>query len=243
MEEKKMERLDKQLGLLGYTRSEARRIITSGRVRVRGDVVRDPARKAPAEEIQVDGRELPGRKPLHIMLYKPEGVITATEDGRDQTIYSLLPEEVRRRKPGPVGRLDKDATGFVLLTTDGELAHRLISPKWKMEKKYRVACEGRLSEEEAERFRGGIALSDFTTQPAGIRTLEESNVCSIYEVAITEGKYHQIKRMFGALGHPVRSLYRFSIAGIELDPCLKEGEFRILTPDEEEMLYKRTELG
>ena len=239
MNTKSQQRLDKLLSELGFTRSEAKRMIASGRVSVSGVVTRDSGQKADARNVTVDGKALIVAEETHIMLYKPAGIVTATEDVRDRTVISLLPEGLRKKNLGPVGRLDKDTTGFVLLTTDGQLAHRLISPKWKTEKRYRVTCQGCLTQEEEKCFREGIALKDFTTLPAKIKPIECTNICSIYEVAIIEGKYHQIKRMFGALGHPVTALHRFSIAGVTLDKSLLPGEARLLTEEETIELYRR----
>ena len=127
-------RLDKAVALAGLTRSEARRAIAAGRVLVAGLPARDPAMQVDPSTVRLDGVSAPGPEELYLMLNKPAGVITATEDRRLTTVLDLIPEPLRRRGPGPVGRLDRDVTGLVLLTTDGQLAHRLISPKWKAEK-------------------------------------------------------------------------------------------------------------
>ena len=141
-----------------------------------------------------------------------------------------------------MGRLDKDVTGLILLTTDGQLAHRLISPKWKMDKKYLAAVEGRLDETCVRRFLEGVPLKDFTCEPAGLRILRAGDEESLCEVTVHEGKYHQVKRMLAACGHPVLALSRRSIAGIELDKSLGEGEWRYLTEEERASLYRLTEL-
>ena len=166
------------------------------------------------------------------MVNKPAGVLTATEDRRLPTVLDLLPEEMRRRGPGPVGRLDRDVTGLVLLTTDGQLAHRLISPKWKAEKVYRARCEGRLTEVEVKRFAEGVALSDFVARPAGMAILEAGDEFSVADVTLSEGKFHQVKRMFAAVGHPLTALERWRIANVVLDAALEPGGFRALTEDE-----------
>ncbi|MBQ6595221.1 MAG: rRNA pseudouridine synthase [Clostridia bacterium] len=236
-------RIDRFLSEAGYTRSEAREMIASGRVLVNGRPALKAGEKTDGSMVEVDGRRIEKPGPVHIMLYKPAGVVTATFDAREKTVLSLLPEEYGKMELGPVGRLDKDVTGLVLLTTDGLLAHRLISPKWKAEKTYLAECEGSLSEEEADRMRSGIELSDFTARPAEVIIEDKSNICSIVRITVREGKYHQIKRMFAAVGHPILRLHRLSIGGLELDPALHEGEWRRLTREETETLYRRTGLS
>lgn len=204
-------------------------MIARGRVRVRDEIARDPGMNAAPDEITLDGEPIRAEREIHIMLHKPAGVITATEDPRLPTVVSLLPEELRRRKIGPVGRLDRDVTGLVLLTTDGQLAHRLISPKWKAEKTYRAECEGRLTEDDVRAFAAGIALSDFTARPAALEILSADDEKSTADVTITEGKFHQVKRMFIAVRHPLTSLKRLRIGCVSLDPALREGEWRRLT--------------
>ena len=237
-------RLDKLLSENGLSRKQAGQVIRAGRVRVDGEVVRDAAHALDADTVRVtlDGEALSTEKHLHLMLNKPAGYLTATEDGRGATVMDLLPEPLRKRGLGPVGRLDKDVTGLILLTTDGQLAHRLISPKWKMDKKYLAMVEGRLDEACVRRFLEGVPLKDFTCEPAGLRILHAGDEESLCEVTVHEGKYHQVKRMLAACGHPVIALSRRSIAGIELDKSLGEGEWRYLTEEERASLYRLTEL-
>lgn len=224
-------RLDKAVALSGMTRSEAKRAIADGRVQVNGTVVRDPGFQAQPGDVSLDGAA--GlRAELHLMLHKPAGVVTATEDRRLPTVLGLLPESLRRRGLGPVGRLDRDVTGLVLLTTDGQLAHRLISPKWKAEKLYRARCEGMLGPAEAEAFAAGLALSDFTAKPARLDILEAGPEGSLADVTLTEGKFHQVKRMFAAVGHPLVALERRRIGCVTLDGALAPGEYRELTRNE-----------
>ena len=210
-------RLDKAVALTGLTRSEARKAIAAGRVQVDGRPVRDGS-------MQVD----PG--------------VTATEDRRLPTVVDLLPPALRRRGLGPVGRLDRDVTGLVLLTTDGQLAHRLISPRWKAEKLYRARCEGRLTEVEVEAFARGVMLSDFTSLPARLTLLEAGDDGSTADVALTEGKFHQVKRMFAAVGHPLIALERLRIGPLALDPALGPGQWRHLTGDEVSALREQCRL-
>lgn len=234
-------RLDKALSLAGHTRSEAKKLISQGRVCVNGVPVRDSGLHVKPEEVLVDGRSIAAEEEIYLMIHKPAGVVTATEDKRLPTVVSLLPENLQRRKIGPVGRLDRDVTGLVLLTTNGQMAHRLISPKWKAEKVYRATCEGSLDEGCIQAFAQGIELSDFTAQPAGMEILSCGET-SVADVTLTEGKFHQVKRMFIAIGHPLVKLERLRIGCVTLDETLAPGEFRRLNEDEISGLLKLTEL-
>ena len=231
-------RLDKAVSLTGLTRSEAKKAIAAGRVWVGGAPARDPGAQVRPEDVTVNGAPVTPPEEVYLMVHKPAGVVTATEDRRLPTVMDLLPEDVRRRGPGPVGRLDRDVTGLVLMTTDGQLAHRLISPRWKAEKLYRARCEGRLTPADAEAFAAGIALSDFTAKPARMRILESGAAESLADVILTEGRFHQVKRMFCAIGHPLTALERRRIGCVTLDPALTPGEFRRLTEDEVEGLKR-----
>ena len=225
-------RLDKAVALTGLTRSEAKKAIAAGRVRVDGAPARDGAMQVRPEQVSVDGAAPVEAGEVYIMLNKPAGVLTATDDRRLPTVMDLLPETLRRRAPGPVGRLDRDVTGLVLLTTDGQLAHRLISPKWKAEKRYRARCEGRLTQAEVVRFAEGVALSDFTARPAKLILLKAGEEGSVADVVLTEGKFHQVKRMFAAVGHPLTGLERLQVGCLALDSALAPGEWRHLTEEE-----------
>ena len=227
-----MVRLDKAVALTGMTRTEARKAIAAGRVQVNGQAARDQGMQVEPRDVTVDGRpvEVPGE--IYLMIHKPAGVVTATEDRALPTVSDLLPESVRRRGPGPVGRLDRDVTGLVLMTTNGQLAHRLISPKWKAEKVYRARCEGELTEADVEAFASGMALSDFVALPAKLEILSAGGGESLADVVLTEGKFHQVKRMFAAVGHPLIGLKRLRIGPIALDESLAPGEWRMLTAEE-----------
>ena len=235
-------RVDKLLALTGVGRSEAKKLIASGRVTVSGTVVRDPGLKTSPDLLFLDGQPISVETDLYLMLNKPAGVITATEDKRFPTVLSLLPDKYQRRRLGPVGRLDRDVTGLVLLTTDGELAHRLISPKWKAEKTYRAVCEGRLTPADADAFRAGLQLSDFTARPAELQIVSATDEQSVADATLTEGKFHQVKRMVIAVGHPLISLKRTRIGCVNLDEALQEGEFRPLTDAEIRGLKAQTSL-
>lgn len=234
-------RLDKALSLAGYSRTEAKGLIAKGRVRVSGAVARNPGLNVSPEQVELDGAPIDAREEIYLMIHKPAGVVTATEDKKLPTVVSLLPEKYQRRKIGPVGRLDRDVTGLVLLTTDGQLAHRLISPKWKAEKLYRATCEGALDETDAQAFADGVELSDFTAQSAQMRILSSGEV-SIADVILTEGKFHQVKRMFAAISHPLIRLERLRIGCVTLDETLAPGEFRELTNEEIEGLKRMSDM-
>ena len=235
-------RLDKAVAQTGMTRTEAKRAIASGMVRIRGEIARDAGMQVQPGEVSIGGVQSEASGPVYLMLHKPQGVVTATEDRRFQTVSDLLPPRLRARGPGPVGRLDRDVTGLVLMTTDGQLAHRLISPKWKAEKVYLARCEGSLTRSDIDAFAGGIILSDFTARPARLEILSAGDEESIATVTLTEGKFHQVKRMFTAIGHPLLSLHRQRIGCVTLDESLAPGEYRMLNDDEIQGLLKLCEL-
>lgn len=229
-------RLDKAIARNGLTRQMAKKAIAGGRARVNGNVVLDPGYLLkPEDEVLLDGENARAPENVHLMLHKPAGFLTATEDARgERTVLDLLPEKIRMRKVGPVGRLDKDVTGLLILTTDGQLAHRLISPKWDVEKTYYAEIEGEIDDECVRRFAEGVPLKEFTCKPARLARAG-AGACRVY---VSEGKYHQVKRMLAAVGHPVLRLKREKIGPVALDPALSEGEFRPLTPGEEAALYE-----
>lgn len=229
-------RLDKMLSNLGVaSRSECRTLLKAGRIRVGEAIVRDGAMNVQeGAAIFLDGKPLDTRLSRHLMLYKPAGILTAAEDGRQKTVMDLLPGVYRACGCMPVGRLDKDTTGILLLTTDGELAHRLISPGRHVDKVYEATVEGALEAEDVATFAAGIPLKDFTALPAKLELLDES----IGRVTVHEGKYHQVKRMFGARGKPVKTLHRTSFGPLKLDEELLPGTFRELTGEEITALYQ-----
>lgn len=237
-------RLDGFLSAAGFTRRQAKAAVADGRVSVDGVFAKDPGlRLSGNERVALDGALVKDAKDLHLMMYKPEGYVTAREDARAPAVMELIPESLRKRGLGPVGRLDKDVTGLLLLTSDGQLAHRLISPKRRVEKRYRATVEGRLTGGDIQRMREGIELRDFVCLPANLDILSAENGFSCAELSIFEGKYHQVKRMFSAIGHPVTVLHRLSIGGVSLDPALAPGGFRPLTREEERRLYTLTGLS
>ena len=218
-------RLDKYLGDLGTApRRELKRIIRAGRVRVDGVAVTAPETKLDpfSAVVTLDGERLVWAEHHYYMMNKPAGVLTATEDRRQKTVLDLLPEELRRMGLFPVGRLDRDTRGLLLLTDDGDFAHRVISPKFAVEKLYDACVEGTPDESDAEAFAEGLVLGDGTKcRPARLEILGEGRCL----VTVTEGKYHQVKRMLASRGKPVTALKRLSVGALHLPKTLPEGAF------------------
>lgn len=221
-------RLDKYLADRGVgSRRELKEIIRSGRVSVNGVPFREAERKLDPEEDQVslDGSVLSVPRLRYWMLNKPLGIVTATEDAREKTVLDLFPSELRRLGLFPVGRLDKDTGGLLLLTNDGEFAHRVISPKSAVEKCYYARVDGELNEEDVAAFREGLVLRDGTCcLPAKLEILEPG-ACL---VRVTEGKYHQVRRMLASRGKPVLELQRMSVGALALDESLAPGAWKEL---------------
>lgn len=231
-------RLDKLLTTAGLTRAQAKRAVAEGRARVNGEAVRDAGLRVDGKQVLLDGRPVSEPGEVYWMLNKPAGVLTAVRDAREKTAFALLPEDVRRREPSPIGRLDRDVTGLLLFTTHGELLHRLISPRYAVEKVYIARVEGTPDASDAENLAAGIAFSDFTARPARLEVLEEGLV----RLTVTEGRYHEVKRLLAAVGHPVSSLARAAMGGVYLDAALKAGEGRPLTDDEVARLLRAARL-
>ena len=223
-------RLDRWLAAVTAAgRSEAKQWIRGGQAAVNGRIIRDPALSFETEEdsLALNGAPVDGRVSRHVMLHKPAGLLTAARDPKQPTVMDLLPPVYRSIGCMPVGRLDKDTTGLLLLTCDGELNHRLLSPGRHVEKRYRALVEGEMGAEEIRRFAEGLDLGDFTAKPAALSLVTPS----LGEVVITEGKFHQVKRMFAAAGHEVLSLHRCAFGPLELGD-LSEGAWRELTAEE-----------
>ena len=236
-------RLDKRICDSGrWTRSEARALIRAGRVLVDGTVARAPEEKYPdAASITVDGAPLDCRRTRYLMLHKPAGLLSATEDRDQPTVLDLLPPELRRLGLFPVGRLDKDTTGLLLLTNDGDFAHRVTAPKSRVPKRYLAVVDGALDESDAAALEAGITLGDGTQcLPA---RLERTKRADTGYVTVYEGRYHQVKRMLAALGKPVLRLHRARIGALALDPALAPGQYRELTEAERAALFRQTENG
>lgn len=226
-------RLDRLLSQTGErTRSESAELIHAGLVTVEGSLVRDPARKvdAAAQTVLLRGMPLSDTPFQYYLLHKPAGILTAARDRSARTVMDLVPDALKRRDVLPVGRLDKDTTGLLLLTNDGELAHRLLSPKRHVWKTYLAAVDGPLNENDVQAFAAGMALSDFTAKPAELAVLHSGETRSLARVRLSEGKYHQVKRMFGARGREVLSLHREAFGPLTLD--IDEGALRPLTASE-----------
>lgn len=229
-------RLDKYLALAGLgSRRDVRALVRAGRVAVDGAPARDAGVRIDPETaaVRVDGERLIHRARELIMLNKPAGVITAAADPRHQTVMDLLPRRFVAAGCMPVGRLDRDADGLLLLTTDGQLAHRLLSPRRHVDKVYRVTVDGQLAQADVEAFSAGIALAGFTALPAVLEILPAGTEA---RVTVREGKYHQVKRMFAARGRTVTRLTRIAFAGLALDAALAPGDWRHLTEGEEAAL-------
>lgn len=237
-------RLDKYLAAAaGLSRSQARETIRAGRVTVDGRPQRNADMK-PGEgaAVLLDGKALFLRTALHLMLNKPAGILTAARDSRERTVMDLLPESALSSQCMPVGRLDKDSEGLLLLTTDGELAHRLLSPRRGIQKTYEARVEGELDREDVAAFQAGIRLSDFTALPAKLQILRAGTETSLGLVTIHEGKHRQVRRMFGSLGHEVISLKRTSFGPLPLDPSLNPGQHRELREEEVALLREAVRL-
>lgn len=234
-------RLDKILCDAGLvTRSEARRSIAAGRASVNGSVITAPDAKFDPDlaDIRFDGVPVCTRRYRYYMMNKPEGVITATEDAADRTVLDLLPQELRRLGLFPVGRLDKDTTGLLLLTNDGVLGHCLTSPKYHVDKVYAFTVDGMLGEADVRKLADGVTLRDGTVCRPARLDIDPTDAAR-GTIAVSEGKYHQVKRMLAACGAPVRTLSRLSVGGIALDKGLLPGEVRELTDEETARLLQK----
>ncbi len=226
-------RLDRFLVSTGkISRSDAGRAARGGKITVNGMVEKRADRKIDpeADRITLHGELILYRKFTYILLNKPEGVVSATEDGREPTVLSLLPEELQRIGLFPCGRLDKYTTGLMLLTNNGPLSHRLLSPRHHVEKQYAYTCQFPLTAADRSRLEPGITLEDgYETKPA--RVLAEDGATKGI-IALTEGKYHQIKRMFEAVDNKIVTLERITFGPLSLDPALARGKWRYLTEEE-----------
>lgn len=226
-------RLDKYISDAALvTRSEAVMAVKKGLVSVNGTVVRSNSAKVDADRdtVTLSGRKLKYSKYIYVMLNKPEGYVSATEDGREHTVIELLPSELQKKDLFPAGRLDKNTVGLMLLTNDGDAAHKLLSPKHHVSKKYFFRCRHPLSEDERLLLEAGAVLDDgYVTKPSVIELLEDRQ--SGY-ITLTEGKYHQIKRMLESVNNKITYLERVTFGELLLDPDLERGAWRYLTDSE-----------
>lgn len=234
-------RLDKFISsTTTLSRAEAKKIIKKG-ILINDILIKSPDYKVDEinDQVMVNGNRLVYQKYVYIMMNKPKDTVSATEDAIEETVVDILKEEDRIHKVFPVGRLDKDTEGLMLLTNDGELAHKLISPKKDVVKKYYVEVSGELKEEHLSIVEAGVMLEDgYKCKPARLEILESSEVKSRANIYITEGKFHQVKRMMKSLETTVTYLKRISIGGLILDENLKLGEYRYLTDEELNKLNK-----
>ena len=227
-------RLDRWLVTLGEgSRSQLQKLIRQGRVTVDGRVITDPGCACdPSAALTVNGQMVDGRLERHVMLCKPAGLLTAARDRKQPTIMDLLPPAYGAVGCMPVGRLDKDTTGLLLLTTDGELNHRLLAPGRHVDKVYRATVDGPLTARDAEAFAAGLHLSDFDALPAKLEIVTSTPDAAEALVTVREGKFHQVKRMFQAVGREVTQLHRLRFGPLVLDETLSPGAWRELTEEE-----------
>ena len=235
------QRLDKIIASTGrWSRREVKDLVRQGRVTVDDVPARSVEEKADPEQavIAVNGEKLNWRRYTWVMLNKPAGYLSATEDGRGATVLDLLPQDLQRQGLFPVGRLDKDTEGLLLLTNQGGLAHDLLSPKKHVDKEYYVRVDGRLTGADCEAVKAGLRLNDgLVCQPAELVILPEG-AGSEAHITIREGKFHQIKRMMAYLGKPVTYLERVRMGNLTLDSALSRGNWRFLTAEEVNDLEK-----
>ena len=230
---KKMIRLDKYLADMNVgTRKEVKSLIRSGQVSVCGIVAADPGAKIEKDSaVCVQGKPVEYNEYFYYMLNKPGGYVTAAEDALSPAVMSLL-KDAEGKGLFPVGRLDKDTVGLLLITNNGPLAHRLLSPKYHVPKVYEAETAGPLAPEHVALFAAGLPVDEDWTAKAAKLEILFSGETSLARLTITEGKYHQVKRMFAAIGRPVLHLKRTGFGGLTLDPMLREGEYRPLSGEE-----------
>jgi 16S rRNA pseudouridine516 synthase len=232
-------RIDKMLANLGYgSRKEVKQLLKSGAVTVDGDVVKDAKQHIDTSKqtVSLNGEIIEYKEFIYLMMNKPQGVLSATEDSTGETVIDLLALEDQVYEPFPVGRLDKDTEGLLLITNDGQLAHRLLAPKKHVPKTYFAVIDREVTEEDVRAFAAGVTLDDgYETKPGELKILK-SGIRSDIELTITEGKFHQVKRMFEAVGKSVVYLQRISMGPLPLDETLELGEYRELTDEEVELL-------
>ncbi|MGM9916743.1 pseudouridine synthase [Anaerotignum sp.] len=226
-----MDRIDKIIASQGlYSRSDVKYLVNRKRVAIDGEVVRSSSQKADPEKnvITIDGKPLTVKKQIYLMLHKPKGYVSATEDKEHQTVLALVPPEWKGRDLFPAGRLDKDTTGLMIITDDGVLAHNILSPRKHVQKVYGVELDIPVTEEMQKGFAAGVELNDGVCKEAKLVITGEKTA----EVTLKEGRYHQIKRMFGCYGAKVVELHRIAMGDLYLPDDLAEGDCRELTEEE-----------
>lgn len=236
-----MERLDKIIANSGtLSRKEVHRLIKAGSVSVNGITTKDRGFCIDPETalITINGQSVSLEKYVYIMLNKPEGVVSATKDPTEKTVVDLVPAEFKKKNLFPAGRLDRNTTGFVLITDNGDFAHKILSPKNHIEKTYEARLAEKIDDESLAKVAQGITLGDGTEcLPAKVRVLEDGDN-PLVEIKICEGKYHQIKRMFAAVGNAVIELKRVKMGELPLDEDLAPGECKVLSKEEVELIKK-----
>ncbi len=235
-----MERLDKVLSNSGYgSRKDVKKLVKAGFVEIDGKKVKssDALVDIQKNEIFIKGEELIYKKYVYYIMNKPAGVVSATFDNYDKTVIDLLKPYDATFEPFPVGRLDKDTVGLLLLTNDGEMNHRLISPKWHVDKVYYAETDKAVDEEDVKAFKDGIVLEDeYKCMPAVLDIVSSDSTSTKVNVTVQEGKFHQVKRMFIARNKEVVYLRRIRFGPIDLDERLNEGEYRELSQNEIDLL-------
>ncbi|MGF7056745.1 pseudouridine synthase [Brassicibacter mesophilus] len=237
----KKERLDKILSNLGYgSRKDVKSLAKSGSIKVDGEVIKDNSFKLDpnVSKIEVNDQEVSYRKYIYLMMNKPSGVISSTDDWRDKTVLDLIDNEYKVFNPFPVGRLDKDTEGLLILSNDGQLAHQILSPKKHVKKKYYVEVNGIVTDDDKKEFKQGVIIDDgYKTLPAELEILFSGEISKVY-LTIVEGKFHQVKRMFKAVDKEVTYLKRVAMGDLYLDESILLGEYRELTEEEISLLQE-----
>lgn len=236
-----LKRLDKVIALnCNVSRKEARNLIKNGAAAVNGQrtLRAEELIDTESDEITVDGYDFTLKEHIYIMLNKPQGVISATEDPNKETVIDIIPEDLKRRSLFPCGRLDRDTTGLLIITDDGALCHRIMSPAHHVYKTYETILSFAIDENDIAKLEAGITLGDGTECLPAIVEAIDINGLPGARIKIREGKYHQVKRMFASLGNNVEHLRRISIGALKLDESLKEGECRELTNEELDLIFQ-----
>ena len=230
-----MERIDKIIASQGvYSRSEVKKLIQQKKIKVNGEIITSSNIKIDTAnaKILIDNEDLTIKKHIYLILNKPEGYVSATKDGKDKTVLDLVPDEYKSREVFPAGRLDKNTTGLMIITDDGQMAHNILAPKKHISKKYEVTIDIPVTEEMRNGFKDGVELIDGKCKSSDMVITGQYTA----EVILTEGRYHQIKRMFGCYGAKVTKLHRTQMGKLELPKDLAPGKTRELTPEELEKL-------
>jgi 16S rRNA pseudouridine516 synthase len=239
-------RIDKWLSNTGYgSRKEVKQLLKSGAVTLNGEMIKDPKTQAnpDVDSVEVHGEKAVYKEFIYLMMNKPQGVISATEDSRHKTVIDLLELDMIAFEPFPVGRLDKDTEGLLVLTNDGQLSHTLLSPKKHVPKTYFAKINGSIPEFTFEKFKEGIELEDgYVTKPAKLEVIVDHSEESEILLTITEGKFHQVKRMFEAVGRTVVYLQRLQMGNLKLDPSLSLGDYRELSEEELVLLSEKEDV-